>query len=328
MKRMGVLRYWRLVGACLCTAFFVACMGGTGTDTDNGLEVHVSAQVIDSEGHPVSGVEITVLDATARLDSGIQNPLTDTTLQLVSDSNGFVRFNLKKAGLYTVSGRDLDTVLFLDTVRAVAKPAGVILPGYGNPQFKVERPVQAVGKVTLLSGLRADSGLAMVRGTKLQSLLSADGSYGLGWLPPSVEKFPLAIVYAVQAAETRYVKVVEQGSGWSVRGTGTGRCLADSGATPLLGAGTSNDLAGIAGAACKGLTGKVVRILKIDSTGAALGSLGEFVIPDPAAELGDSASVPMECVRPGSPGTSRASLKLSTGKIIVDDIIRGHGCPN
>jgi hypothetical protein len=323
------LRLRPLFGACLAAFSLSACLGGTGTDTENGLEISVSAQVVDSTGHPVSGVTIAVHDATARADSGIPNPLVDSAIEIVSDSVGKVRFTLQKAGLYTVAGKVGDSVVFVDTVRAVEKPTGVSLPGVGNPQFKVERSIRAAGKVRLLSGFSPDSGLAMLRGTKIQSVLDTGGSYMLGWLPPSAEKFPLAVGYSNKAVETRYVKVVAQGSGWAIRRTaGLERCMSDSATATTSGTLSATSLEGAAGKACVGRKGTVVRILQTDTSGTVLGTLGDYVIPDPAASLGDSTSIPKACVRAGIPGTSRATLNLTTGIISVDDIIRGNGCPN
>jgi hypothetical protein len=323
------LRLRPLFGACLAAFSLSACLGGTGTDTENGLEISISARVVDSSGTPVSGVTLAVHDATARVDSGIQNPLLDSTVEIVSDSNGKVHFSLQKAGLYTVAGKVGDSVVFVDTVRALGKPSGVSLPGVGGPQFKVERPIRAAGKVRLLSGYSPDSGMAMVRGTKIQSALDTGGSYMLGWLPPSAEKFPLAVGYGNKAAETRFVKVVAEGSGWSIRRTaGLERCMSDSTTATTSGNLSATSLEGAAGKACVGRRGTVVRILQTDSSGSVLGTLGDYVIPDPAASLGDSTSIPKACVRPGIPGTSRATLNLTTGIISVDDIIRGHGCPN
>ena len=330
MKREGALRPWLLVGACLAAFSLSACLGGTGTDTENGIEISVSARVVDSTGNPVSGVTIAVHDATARLDSGIQNPLVDSSAEVVSDSNGRVHFELQKAGLYTVAGNIGDSVVFVDTVRAVGKPAGIILPGNGDPQFKVERPVHANGTVRLLSGFSPDSGgQAMVRGTKIQSRVGKSAGYDLGWLPPSAEKFPLAVAYATKVAETRYVKVLASGSGWSVRSTsGLSRCLSDSGSATVFGTLSATTIQGAAGKACVGRPGTVVRVLQIDSSGTTLAALGDFVIPNPAAMLGDSVSVPKACIRSGIPGTSRATLSLGGGTILVDDIVRGNGCPN
>lgn len=330
MNGKGALRNWLLAGACLAAFSLSACLGGTGTDTENGIEISVSARVVDSSGNAVPGVTIAVHDATARVDSGIDNPLKDSTVTVVSDSNGRVHFELQKAGLYTVAGSLGDSVVFVDTVRAVGKPTGVGTPVFGDPQFKVERPVRADGTVRLLSGFSPDSGgQAMVRGTKIQSRLGTNADYRLGWLPPSAEKFPLAVAYATKAAEKRFVKVLASGSGWTVRSTsGLSRCLSDSSSATVMGTLSAPTVQGAAGKACVGRPGTIVRVLQIDSSGTTLGTLGDYVIPDRAAMLGDSVSIPKACIRSGNPGTSRATLSLMAGTIVVDDIIRGSGCPD
>ncbi len=333
MKPVGALRNWFLNGACLAAFSLSACLGGTGTDTENGIEISVSARVVDSAGNAVPGVTIAVHDATGRVDSGLDNPLVDSTVVVVSDTGGRVHFELQKAGLYTVAGSIADSMVFVDTVRAIGKPTGVVLPSVGNPQFKVEKPVRANGTVRLLSGFSPDSGgQAMLRGTKIQSRLGIKADYQLGWLPASAEKFPLAVAYATKAAEKRFVKVIASGSGWSVRSTyGFNRCLTSESDTvttsTTFGARSATTIEGAAGKACVGSPGTVISVLQIDSLGTTLGSLGDFVIPDRAAMLGDSVSIPKACVRTGNPGTSRATLSLTAGTIVVDDIIRGNGCP-
>jgi hypothetical protein len=224
--------------SALLTALFLlaGCLGGSGTDTENGVQpVFVTARVVTQDGEPASGVRFTVSESHTRADSMLASPVVGGDTALVTDVAGYVTFKLKQEGAYVAQGGSGDTVLFLDTLRAKIKRSGVLSGGAGSPLFRVEEPIRAVGRLHLSSGGAPDSGHIYLQGTKLSWDLKKDGTYDLGWLPPSAEKLTLRVVY------------------WKP----------------------------------------------------------------------DSGS----CVKPGNTGANPATLRLVDGEIVVDNIVKGNGCP-
>jgi hypothetical protein len=356
----GLLTFWRHPWVALSAYALLGCMGGTGTDTENG--VYVSAQVVDADSNPVRNVDISVLDLQARSDSSGNSPLYDTSAMLTTNESGRVFFFLKKNGTYMAAGKRGDSVLFIDTLRTKAPTQVPGSPGgLGNPTFMVETPVRANGKVRLNSGLVVDTGRVMLRGTKIISSLRDSGSYDLGWLPSTAQKTSVTIVYKGRDRTQRFVKVSAKGSQLTVHASPfNGPCLLDSteAITPARthtgSLSTKADVARVVGKSCAYRVGAKVKILEIDSVGKVLRTLGDFVIPSPTAPkiwanvvnsgLGksastvgaaqraadtDSSAVPVACIESeNDPAglTGRASLGLTTREILVDDFKSGKGC--
>jgi len=348
---------WHLLGAAAAACALYGCMGGTGTDTENG--VYVSAQVVDSSGEPVANVDVSILDLSARIDSTQSSPLYQDAM-LTTDDSGRVNFFLKKNGAYMAAGKRGDSVLFIDTLKTKVPTGTPQNPGgLGNPTFLVETPIAAKGKVRMNSGLQIDTGRVMLRGTKLISGLKDSGSYDLGWLPPGAQKTAVTIVYQGRKREARFVKVSAKGNQVTVHAsTLAGPCLSDS-TGPVVAArvhsgslSTKADVARIAGKSCAYRVGALVRVIEVDSTGAFVRTRGDFVIPSADAPkiwegvatggLGklsaagiasadvDSSAVPTACIEPEKTSNDglngRATLRLSNRDIVVDDFKSGKGC--
>jgi hypothetical protein len=337
----GFLRQWRPAWVAATACALLGCMGGTGTDTENG--VYVSAQVVDSSGDPVGNVEISVLDLSARVDSTLTNPLYDQNVVLVTNDSGKVNFFLKKNGTYMAAGKRGDTVLFIDTLRTRAPTGNPGSPGgLGNPSFLVETPVRASGKVRLNSGLTIDTGRVLLRGTTIMAALTDSGAYDLDWLPSAAQKAAVTIVYEGRARPIRYVKVSAQGTQLTVHASNVaGRCLSDSTASVSAALTTTGslsskaDLARIAGKACAFRVGALVRVLEVGATGAVTRTLGDYVIPSPDAPKiwevadADSSAVPAACIEPEhnlAGLTGRATIRLANKDIVVNDFKSGKGC--
>lgn len=348
---------WHLLGVAATACALYGCMGGTGTDTENG--VYVSAQVVDSSGEPVANVDVSILDLSARIDSTQSSPLYQDVM-LTTDDSGRVNFFLKKNGSYMAAGKRGDSVLFIDTLKTKVPSGTPHSPGgLGNPTFLVETPVAAKGKVRMASGLQVDTGRVILRGTKLMSSLKDSGTYDLGWLPPGAQKTAVTIVYEGRKREARYVKVSAKGNEVTVHASNlAGPCLADS-TGPVTKArvhigslSTKADVARIAGKSCAYKVGALVRVIQVDTSGAVLRTLGDFVIPSAEAPkiwegvagagLGklsatgvasadvDSSAVPTACIEPEKTNndglTGRATLRLLNRDIVVDDFKSGKGC--
>jgi hypothetical protein len=328
----GVLQRWRFAGIGLLACALSGCMGGTGTDTENGIVV--TARVVNASGTPAQGVEVTVLPANARGDSLGENPLVNPNTPLVTDSNGYIYVILKSPGVYVAEGRRADTALFIDSLRTQQGTASTV--GFSNGQvFVVEPSLRAIGKIRMLSGFRADSGRVFLRGTKLQSPVGMDGSYDLAWLPLSAETMTITVVYSSKPSATRYVRVAEQGGSLVVFApSGATRCLTDS-ATATIPVDTipgslasPSDVAGLVGNACAGTTtGTLVQVLKSDASGKTLEIAGSYVIPEVDALVPAGRAVSTACVMPEKGATGRGVLKLVAGEIVVDDLRRTANCP-
>lgn len=338
----GFLRQWRPAWVAMMTCALWGCMGGTGTDTENG--VYVSAQVVDSSGDPVRNVELSVLELGARADSVVNDPVwQDETTRLTTDNTGTAFFTLKKGGTYMTSGKRGDSVVFIDTLRVRTPDDGTTGGGLGSPQFLVESPVRATGRIRMLSGLEVDSGQVMLRGTRITSNVGDSGAYNLGWLPRSAQQTVVTITYSGRAREQRFVKLSAQGGQLTAHAaTATGPCLADTLSSVALsqkrpGLLTSAlDVARMVGAACAHRVGAQVTALEVDASGAVLRALGTYVIPAPDApdlwetpEI-DTTAVPLACVEPsrnlGAGLTGRATLRLTDRDIVVNDFKNGKAC--
>ncbi len=181
----------------ILAAALAACLGGTGTDTENGAApVHVSVQVVWTDSSPVAGARLAVYEAYSRADSVLENPvLEEDSADLLTDMGGFLTFRLKKNGTYVVQGNREDTIIFIDTLQAKISRQGALPGGVGNTRFHATAPVRVMGRMRLLSAQRPDSGRIVLQGTNLLWKLKADGDYDMGWLPPDAEKMTLRVVY-------------------------------------------------------------------------------------------------------------------------------------
>src|SRR5690606_30309972 len=128
-----------------------------------------------------------------------------------TDNSGNAYFYLKKGGAYMTAGKRGDSVLFIDTLRIKDISGPMNSGSLGNPLFTIETPVRATGRVRLLSGLEIESGLVMLRGTRITSKLGDSGDYNLGWVPPSAQKTVVTVTYNGRAREQRFVKLSTQG---------------------------------------------------------------------------------------------------------------------
>ncbi|HLP42660.1 MAG TPA: hypothetical protein VK465_14215, partial [Fibrobacteria bacterium] len=175
MKRLSLIR------VLLSAALLSACMGGTGTDTDNGMKENTvtlgdyngtAARVVDSDGRPIAGVAIILHTPGYRPDSGAPEPLVlEPSRPLVTDSQGYSRFDLMSPGKFVVEGRLGAATLFFDTL-AVADARSLAVY-----TFRARPTTSAKGRVRLASGLKVVSGAVFLRGTARWSPLDSAGVY-------------------------------------------------------------------------------------------------------------------------------------------------------
>ena len=191
------------------------CLGGTGTDTENGVTVLVTVRVLAQDSAPASGISFTVFEVYTRADSLLDNPVVGgDTVPLVTDGGGFVTVLLKRAGSYMAQGSNGDTILFLDTLKPSYGRKDSVGVGSNSALFQVENAVHAKGRVRLLSGYRPDTGTVMLQGTKRQSPIRKGGAFDLGWIPPSAEKLTLRVVYSASPTDTSAAaECVKSGTG-------------------------------------------------------------------------------------------------------------------
>jgi hypothetical protein len=190
-------RAWA-AAAALCLS---ACiLGGTGTDTENGVKAQgnvtdpnalqgISARVLDSAGRPLRGVALAFFDPAYRPDLG-QPPaavVANPPESLVSDTGGYVRLRLKAAGKFVVEGISGGKTLFFDTLVVDDPRRAGIYPFRARPSRAFQ------GRVKLASGLRIDSGRVFLRGTGRAAKVDAGGAYDLGLLPADAERMALGV---------------------------------------------------------------------------------------------------------------------------------------
>lgn len=186
---------WAAVAALCLSACII---GGTGTDTENGITNNtknpdpnalegISARVTDSTGKPLAGVTLGLFDPAYRPDLGLppEAVVANKPESLVSDTGGYVRLSLKAAGKYVVEGVSQGKTLFFDTLAVPDLQRSAIYTFRARAQFAFR------GKVKLTSGLRIDSGRVFIRGTGRVARVDSAGGYDLGLLPADAERMAL-----------------------------------------------------------------------------------------------------------------------------------------
>jgi hypothetical protein len=188
----------------LACSLLASCIGGTGTDTENGIaglegfKSGTAARVVDADGRPLAGVEIRLHEPGFRPDSGAPRVLVvDPGKPMVSDSSGYVTFHLLAPGKYVVEGRRDGASLLFDTLAISDAHA----PSIFTCRARATSPVR--GMVRLVSGLKVDSGTVFVRGTSRSASLGADGAYDLGLLPGDVGRMAIGLAYRASPREAR-----------------------------------------------------------------------------------------------------------------------------
>ncbi len=193
-------RFWLPIMAL--ASLLVGCIiGGTGTDTENGVTdtknnqsaLSITARIVDTSGNPVAGVVLTAVQSSFRPDSVhptvINYAVSNDTNQkeVVSNTQGRVGFNLSTSGTYIVEGSKAGQKLFFDTLRIADVKIGQTLTFHVRPLHKFQ------GRVKLASGMRIDSGKVFIRGTSLAVNVDAAGAYNLGLLPFDISKMAIGL---------------------------------------------------------------------------------------------------------------------------------------
>lgn len=194
--------------AGLFAALLMSCIGGTGTDTENGVATNkdgalhgatgLVARVVDAEGRPLPGVLLALHTPDFRPDSGAAPSLVfDPAKPLVSDSLGYVRIDLLNPGRYVAEGRLAGSILFFDTLAIADLKVLTVDTLQARPGIPV------TGRVRLESGLTVDSGRVFIRGTAIHAKLDTAGAYDLGALPADVGRMAIGIRYRASVREAR-----------------------------------------------------------------------------------------------------------------------------
>lgn len=319
--------------AFLLSAMLAGCMGGTGTDTENGLEpFQLQAFVVEPNGSPAPGVLLSVHRPSDRPDSAATSPLLSPEDSILSDDNGAFLLTLRERGVYILQGRRDDTTVLLDTLKALPRdPSG---PGPLFPMtFRIQGARQARGSIMLLSGYRAESGKVFIRGTSHLSAIGTDASYDLGSLPSSAEQLSVSVMHHSVPAGYRYIRIAATETGYVALSSNGTACVEDPDAPahaylPTSPNGKTLDAyaPSLAGAACSGKPGTLVNVRLTDSSGTLLKSLGNYIIPLSSSLVGGATALPESCLVPGTDATPNGMLNLASGNILVTDLRRGPGC--
>jgi hypothetical protein len=359
MRARPLYRFAVLSSAFALSATLGACLGGTGTDTENGLSV------VNGSNQPMANVRIYVRPATATPDSAGADPVVEGSGTPVTDEKGFVRFTTDREGTFLVEGRRGDTVLFVDTLRS----------SQDNPQVIVARtPVRLRGRIRLLSGYKTDTGLVFVRGTGLSARVKSDGTYDLGWGPADAFQLTVGLRYEASAAARAAVKVsaryhagiILNALDWTqptteelvlardsmtlykaAQSPKTELCLEDESVTVAPAytvVGSINDTTDViigTSMACGGHAGTLIETYSVNSGGQIVGKLGDFLMPDSIAwgegRLGRPGSpgtdfpasqqaILAACVRSANQGVTYRTQVKENGEVRVEDLLRGDNC--
>lgn len=340
----GMLR----IPAWFALALLAGCMGGTGTDTENGMEpVRVTARVADSTGAPVPGLEIQLRPLQARPDSAV----AETVFSPKTDGDGLVQIHLDTPGVYIAEGHVVGLILFLDTLRA--EPG--VSPDTANFLARAPRPFQ--GRVRLKSGFRVDTGTVFLRGTSRYAPIRSDGSYDLGLLPPEAARMLPELRFNSSPLNRRFVQFVDPtlmpddstapeedsalfpggrigvlGPADSVWATCMEDTLGDTRLSFVANGylGDDHRLAEIVSNLCPDLPGTLTRVDIVDPNGGPRVFVGEYVRPDELVfpdegGLHRPVALPAVCLHEDA-GSSRLPARFRDGEIRVDDLKHGQGC--
>ena len=341
--------------AATASLWLAACMG-TGTDTENGIQVN--ARVLGQNGAPLANVKVQVHGLEAGPESS-EDPLMSGTGDLRTDSTGHVQFNVKRAGRYMFEGQRGDSVLVLDTLTAAQ--------GDTAPVFQTAGVQRLRGKVRLYSGYKIDTGFVFLRGSSVTATVSGEGEYDFGYVPVSARGLALGAHYQAAPASNVFVKVADASAGalvfdsrftldsTLVPGSGanltllkasqsaTNVCLENAlqpvepGISLKGSVGSTGDIMRAASFACSQKVGAKIQVNQANlSSGAAQKKLGDFVLPDAdiipseyrfrhglgSGAMGQKVVVPAACLQDGA--STNYSTALTQGAdgtdIRVDDI--------
>lgn len=201
---------------CICGLMVLitlnACIiGGTGTDTPNGLNDPknelpsalraLSIQLVDSAGHGVQGITVNLIDTGYRpeLKKKPISLVVDSSQVLVSDSTGTVSCDLVKGGIFVLTGSINNAVVIFDTVK-IANPKGAALL-----RFALRKTHLYQGKVKLTSGLKVDSGMVFIQGTERFAKVDSLGNYNLGTLPIDAAKMAVGLNYSASPTTEKII---------------------------------------------------------------------------------------------------------------------------
>lgn len=206
---MRTLRFLPAWAGILAASLMAGCIGGTGTDTPNGIVTDIenkgpltgtgtAARVVDADGKPLAGVTLSLHEPDFHPDSGVATDLVlDSVKTPITDSSGYVRFNLIHPGRYVVEGSRGGAVVLFDTLTVADVKTLSAFTFIARPGGAVK------GRVRLASGLKVVSGSIFIRGTSRRSDIDAAGGYDLGSLPVDVGRMSMGLTYRAIAVEAR-----------------------------------------------------------------------------------------------------------------------------
>ncbi len=192
------------LGFCSAALVLAACMGGTGTDTDNGLaESGWHLRFEDGEGVPQAGVTVLALPAdwipsapaAVAEASWPAEAVTATTSE-----QGWARLAFAATGDYRVE------VLGPDGASLGFAGLAVTDTGRSDTLRLSRQPSRNLqGTLVLASGLTIDSGKVFLRGTRHAARVDASGAYDLGALAPPAESWTLELSYRARPLVIREI---------------------------------------------------------------------------------------------------------------------------
>lgn len=189
-----------------CSAAFIlaACMGGTGTDTDNGLaESGWHLRFEDGDGVPQAGVTVLALPADwipTGPAAAAESSWPTASVTATTSEEGWARLPFAEAGDYRVE------VLGPDGASLGFAGLSVTDTGRSDTLRLSRQPSRNLqGTLVLASGLTIDSGKVFLRGTRHAARVDAFGFYDLGALAPPAEAWTLELSYRARPLVIREI---------------------------------------------------------------------------------------------------------------------------
>jgi hypothetical protein len=193
---------------------FLGCMGGTGTDTDNGVaESGWHIRMEDGEGAPMPGVLLAAFSTSYLAEPGPGQGVVETGQTWDSTSSvwdaaivgatsevGWARLRFLSPGTYRVEAMGQDGSSLGFTTLAVEDTGRSDTLQFSRQGLRTIR-----GKIDLASGLILDSGRVYFSGTRHAAKVNGQGLFDLGTLAEGISAWPLELSYRARSSVVREI---------------------------------------------------------------------------------------------------------------------------
>ncbi len=208
MMKKAFMHLWKVdLGLCLVAGFLISCLGGTGTETENQVQVFApfptqkefTLQMVDQNNKPLALTKVSIQN---------EGYIPDSSADLLSTSNrktdksGNLQMAFSFAGSYVIEAYDSTGVILFDTLHVTGSG-----PKINSRIFKAQDFAEFKGKISLQSSLIMDSAALFIRGTKHRVNMDKKGNYNFGRMPLGVSKMGIGANYFASQVARKELRV-------------------------------------------------------------------------------------------------------------------------